>query len=197
MRLAGQEEYGALAEVLVRGYEGIRFEEVHREALPFLPSAGARVLDIGAGSGRDAAALVARGFRVVAVEPADGLRELARHLHPEPGIEWIEGALPDIAGVQGQFSFVLLSAVWMHLDEGQRETAMVRLSELVTPGGSLVMTLRHGPVSPGRGMFDVPAQETVELAHARGLAVVHRSHHGDRMGRTGISWDALVFRAVG
>ncbi|MFB7761594.1 class I SAM-dependent methyltransferase [Streptomyces xiamenensis] len=196
MRLAGQEEYGVLAEVLVRGYEGIRFEEVHREALPFLPSAGARVLDIGAGSGRDAAALVARGFRVVAVEPTDELRELARHLHPEPGIEWIEGALPDVAGVEGQFGFVLLSAVWMHLDEGQRDTAMVRLGELVTPGGSLVMTLRHGPVSPGRRMFDVPAQETIELARARGLAVVHRSHHGDRMGRPDISWDALVFRAA-
>ena len=36
------------------------------------------------------------------------------------------------------------------------------------------MSLRHGPVPPGRRMFDVSAQETADLASMHGLAEIHR-----------------------
>ncbi|MFB4194037.1 hypothetical protein [Streptomyces carpaticus] len=42
-------------------------------------------------------------------------------------------------------------------------------------------------------MFDVPDEETVELAAGHGLGLVHRGSHPDRMGRAEVSWTALVF----
>jgi len=54
--------------------ESIEFREIHRCLLHLIPEAGATVLDVGAGTGRDAAALAAMGHSVVAVEPIDGTR---------------------------------------------------------------------------------------------------------------------------
>ena len=58
-------------------YNSVPFESVHKDWLDDIPSEG-MALDVGAGSGRDARFLAARGLSVVAVEPADGIREVAR-----------------------------------------------------------------------------------------------------------------------
>ena len=49
--------------------ESIDFREIHECIIHLLPTPGVMVLDVGAGSGRDAAALAAMGHNVVAVEP--------------------------------------------------------------------------------------------------------------------------------
>jgi hypothetical protein len=54
-------------------YESVTAESVH--VADFIPrGAGLSALDVGAGSGRDAAWLVSLGFDVLAVEPARGMR---------------------------------------------------------------------------------------------------------------------------
>jgi protein-L-isoaspartate O-methyltransferase len=52
---------------LVDQYESLAFEEVYSSLLDLLPAPDSTVLDIGAGSGRDAAWFAARGDDVVAV----------------------------------------------------------------------------------------------------------------------------------
>jgi len=56
--------------------------------------AGERVLEIGAGSGRDAARLLALGVEVDAVEPSAALRERALADHPELEGRLFHGFLP-------------------------------------------------------------------------------------------------------
>jgi protein-L-isoaspartate O-methyltransferase len=51
-------------------YESVAAETVHGWLVDLLPNAPALVLDIGAGTGRDAAWLASRGLEVVAVEPS-------------------------------------------------------------------------------------------------------------------------------
>src|SRR5205085_4894628 len=143
-----------------------------------IPKEPCRVLDIGAGTGRDAAGFAVLGHRVVAVEPTEEMRRGAMALHPTPSIEWLDGSLPDLASLRAraeQFDVVMLTAVWMHLDEQQRRRAIPNLAALVRSGGVMAMTLRHGPVPPGRRMFEVSAEETIYLAQPLGLSVVlHR-----------------------
>jgi Methyltransferase domain len=50
----------------------------------------------GAGTGRDAAWLAARGYEVVAVEPSDAMRAEAVRLHPQAPIRWVADALPGL-----------------------------------------------------------------------------------------------------
>jgi SAM-dependent methyltransferase len=194
-RVSGTEGYAEEADALVRQYESISFAEAHRHVLHLIPSAPCRVLDIGAGTGRDAAAFAAMGHAVVAVEPTAELRARAEALHPSPRIEWLDDGLPDLARLAGwNFDVVMLTAVWMHLDEGQRRRAMPRVARLVRGGGVAVFSLRHGPVPPGRRMFDVSAEETAGLAAAAGLGLALRlDDRADTLGRPGVRWTRLAF----
>ncbi len=199
--MSGTEGYAEEADALVARYEGLRFADLHRQVLHLIPAAPCRVLDIGAGTGRDAAAFAAMGHSVVAAEPTAELRERAAALHPSPRIEWLDDALPDLPRLSargGRFDFVMLTAVWMHLDAGQRGRAMPRLASLVCPGGVAVFSLRHGPVPPGRRMFDVSAEETAGLAAAEGMRLALRLDDGaDSLGRPGVRWTRLAFSKAG
>jgi len=195
--VSGTEGYAAEAEALVGQYEGIRFADIHKQVLHLIPAAPCRVLDIGSGTGRDAAAFAAMGHAVVAVEPIAELRERAAALHPSPRIEWLDDGLPELSRLAARgedFDVVMLTAVWMHLDEDQRRRAMPRVAALVRRGGVAILSLRHGPVPPGRRMFEVSAEETAALAAAEGLAVALRlDDRADDLGRPGVSWTRLAF----
>ncbi|WP_251021702.1 bifunctional 2-polyprenyl-6-hydroxyphenol methylase/3-demethylubiquinol 3-O-methyltransferase UbiG [Streptomyces sp. ISL-98] len=170
------------------------FEAVHEEILHLLPEAPVRAVDIGAGTGRDAAALAGRGHEVIAVEPVRQLRLVAQRLHADANVVWLEDSLPGLEGLDGEFGLILLSAVWMHLDEQERAAAMGRLAELLAPGGLLVISLRHGPPPTDRRMFDVPADETAALARECGLSVLQVGGGQDQLGRNEIHWSELALR---
>jgi 2-polyprenyl-3-methyl-5-hydroxy-6-metoxy-1,4-benzoquinol methylase len=140
--------------------------------LHLIPAFPGRALDIGAGTGGDAAALAAMGHSVLAVEPTEEMRRQATTLHPASGIEWLDDSLPDLTEVRRRgehYDLVMMTAVWMHLDDEERCRGMPRIAELVRPGGLVIVSLRHGPVPPGRRMFAVSADETVRLAEATGF----------------------------
>ncbi|MEU3572006.1 class I SAM-dependent methyltransferase [Kitasatospora sp. NPDC036755] len=197
---AGTEGYGEEAPQLAVQYESVSFAEVHRELRHLYPAPPASVLDIGAGTGRDAAALAALGHPVVAVEPTPELRAVGERLHAGSDVRWVADALPGLpllAAEGERYDLVLLTAVWMHLAPAERPPAMAALSRLLAPAGRLALTLRHGPVPPGRRMFDLPAEPTVTLATACGLRLLHRAARPDLHGRDGVHWTALLFERPG
>jgi protein-L-isoaspartate O-methyltransferase len=195
----GTKGYREEAEELVKRYESIPFAEKHQAVLHLIPSAPCRVLDIGAGTGADAACFAALGHRVVAVEPTDELRLPGMALHPSALIEWVNDSLPDLVLTlkRGQkFDVVMITAVWMHLDELERQQAMPKVASLLRRGGVLIMALRHGPSSPRRRMFEVSAAETIRLAHAHGLrSILHvRTASAQPVNRqAGVTWSRLAF----
>ncbi|MFD5464658.1 class I SAM-dependent methyltransferase [Kitasatospora sp. NPDC127059] len=192
---AGTAGYGEAAAQLAVQYESVDFTEVHRALLHLYPAPPAAVLDIGAGTGRDAAALAALGHRVVAAEPTPQLRALGEGLHADSGVRWVADALPALPGLSAEgerFDLVLITAVWMHLAPAERPPAMAAVARLLAPGGRLALTLRHGPVPPGRRMFDLPAEPTVTLAETHGLRLLHRGERPDLHGRQDVSWTELV-----
>ncbi|WP_419996508.1 class I SAM-dependent methyltransferase [Streptomyces boninensis] len=198
MRLASNAGYEEEADELAVRYQGRTFAEAHADTdLHLFPVTPARILEVGAGTGRDAAGLAERGHTVTAVEPTDGLRAHAQRLHPGLGITWIEDALPELAAVQGPYDCIHLSAVWMHLDAGERRRGMRRLADLLAPGGTILMTLRHGPVPEGRRMYEVSGAETVELGAACGLALLEQGAHEDWRRRPGVHWTRVALRRDG
>lgn len=165
-----------------------------------IPKTPGRVLDIGSGTGRDAAAFADMGHDVVAIEPTDAFRRQAKDLHPSPRIEWLDGSLPDLTCLEGRggsFDLIMLTAVWMHLDQEQRVRAMPRIASLLRGGGVLILILRHGPVPPGRRMFEVSGDDTAQLVKASGLDLELRCENADGFfKRKDVSWTRLAFRKV-
>jgi SAM-dependent methyltransferase len=192
--------YAQEAEQLAVRYEAFTFEDLHRDHLHLFPPPPARVLEIGAGTGRDAAALAQRGYQVLAVEPTAELRREGQRLHSDAGFEWFDDGLPELDRVlarRERFDLILLTAVWMHLDEAERQIGMERLRRLVAPSGRIVLSLRHGPVPPGRRMFDVSFDETERLAQSHGLRSIHHVEGQDTQRRPGVWWTWLALSPQG
>jgi SAM-dependent methyltransferase len=198
--VSGTEGYAEEAEDLFRRYESISGAETHKAVSHLIPAAASRILDVGAGTGRDAAWLASMGHRVVAVEPTDAMRLPAMKLHPSPLIEWLNDSLPEMALVRSRgeaFDLILLSAVWMHFDFAQRQQAMTTLAALLRTGGTLILRVRHGEAPPGRRMFEIPDRETIELAGLSGLhAILNvRTESTQAANRdAGVTWTHLAFK---
>lgn len=187
--------YAAEADRLAIQYESITFEDVHRDILHLIPAVPCAALDIGAGTGRDAAALARRGFTVTAAEPTAELRRHGERLQAGLPIRWLDDGLPDLPHLTAagdRFGLILLTAVWMHLDTVEREHAMQAVAPLVARHGRMAMMLRHGPVPPGRRMFEVAAAEVITQASACGLRLLHHVERDDVFGRGDVTWDVLV-----
>lgn len=196
VHVSGTENYAAEAPELLKRYESISFADAYRSVMHLIPREPGRVLDIGAGTGRDAAGFAELGHTVLAVEPTAEMRRGAMALHPSPAIEWLDDSLPDLTSVRArgeQFDLVTMTAVWMHLDAQQRQKAMPYVAALVRSGGLLVMTLRHGPVPPGRRMFEVSAEETIGLAQPLELRCVLNQPAQPSLRQPGVSWTRLAF----
>ena len=190
--------YAQEAPELFKLYESISPETLHEPVWHLIPTAPSRLLDIGAGTGRDAAAFAAMGHQVLAVEPVDEMREGAMRLHPSPRIEWLKDTLPELPLVHARgetFDAVMATAVWMHLTEAERAAAMPAVASLVAPGGVLMLSLRHGPIPPGRRMFEVTAEETIALAAREGLAcLVNAVTASTQASNANVTWSRLGFR---
>ncbi|SBW11092.1 conserved hypothetical protein [uncultured delta proteobacterium] len=191
--LAGYAEESAK---LVKDYEEFPFDVIFANFLHAFPQTPCRALDIGAGTGRHAAALARRGHAVVAVEPTRELREAGKTLHGDVPLTWVDDTLPGLAALgegplAGPYGLVLMAAVLMHFDAAERDSIIRRVAELLAPGGRFILTLRHGPVPSGRRMFSVPYEEVVALSEPRGLRYLCHGEEIDHARRPGVSWTML------
>ncbi len=131
MDIPGTKGYSEQADKLIPAYESVSFEKIYQQVGHLFPKSPADVLDIGSGTGRDAAQFAKMGHRVVAVEPTDVLREYAIAHHTSPNIIWLNDGLPKLPKLlhlDRQFDLVTMTAVWMHLDENQRRQAMPKIA---------------------------------------------------------------------
>lgn len=187
--------YSRRAQEFVAQYETVAFEELYADVLDLMPSQPSAVLDVGAGSGRDAAWLAGRGHSVVAIEPAAGMREEAARRHTATGIQWMDDRLPGLERVHRTgmvFDLILLAAVWMHIPPADRRRAFRKLVTLLKPGGRMIVSLRHGPSDPERPMLTVNRAEIERLAAEHGAMVSRVIKTPDRLGRSDVSWETVV-----
>lgn len=188
--------YSTNASFLAKQYDSVPFESVHKDWVKEIPKDG-MILDVGAGSGRDARYLASKGLGVVAVEPASGIRELAKEYTISNPIHWVSDLLPELSEVfklQTKFDLILLSAVWMHIPPSSRERAFRKLSSLLKPNGKLIISLRFGGCDDERTMYDVSADELAKLASQFGLSyrLLSSAQNADELGRDDVTWQTVL-----
>lgn len=206
--------YNENASNLAQQYLSKSFEEVHQSWAEFLPSIisnpNARILDLGAGSGRDAKYLAdlaqdthpeKNNIQVLAVEPATELLKLGQQTTAGTKVKWLNDSLPALSSVtklEVSFDLILLSAVWMHIAPSDRPRAIRKLANMLKPGGKIVISLRHGQTEEDftqRKMHVVCADELKKLASGVGLfCKLETPKESDKIGRNHVTWQTLVLQ---
>lgn len=174
---------------------------------PFVFERGERVLEIGAGSGRDAARLLELGVEVEAVEPSAELRRhaVAAHLELQGKLSggFLPGGLP--SEIQPKYDGILLSAVIMHIPDGELFDTAFELRERIKKGGKLLvsMPIERGDVRPGAQRDDsgrlmiIRSVGQVRLLFERlGFELENEWKSADSEAR-GFLWATLFFRSSG
>lgn len=193
---AAVSHYDSAPDLFGARYASGRFEDIHSNLLRYLPRTGAAVLDVGAGIGRDAAALAERGYAVTAVEPSLGLQRWGREHYATGGIRWIADHLPRLVSLNaevGTFEFILCSAVLIHLAPNQIDDSFITLARLLQSGGKLGVSVRHAIASDLPGVFfDHPEKALIAAAKKAKLEVIDREQSEDALGRPDVKWRSLV-----
>jgi len=183
--------------LLANRYETISPEQLFSPIIDLLPSQPAAILDVGAGSGRDAAWFAELGYTVLAVEPAATMRSFGMERHKDSQLEWLNDSLPGLKQVYRigtAFDAIFVSAVWMHVYPKERDRTFRKLVGLLKPGGKLFISLRMGQVDLSRSMHPVSYEEIISLAQANGMSIVYHQSRPDVWGRAELLWEQLVLQ---
>ncbi|HBV4557678.1 class I SAM-dependent methyltransferase [Klebsiella aerogenes] len=190
------QQYNDKASSFFNSYIGMSFDEIFSDVAEYLPSSGESCLDIGAGSGRDSAALAMRGLKVTAVEPSDKFRALAKDYHKNLDITWVNDSLPHLKNLSSRnqkFDFILMSAVWMHLPPEDRTLALHTAFNLLNTSGRMILTLRLGPAEPERVIYEISTEEAILKAKEVGFDIEFVNPiKEDGFNRNNVTWQIVV-----
>ncbi|MGW7591738.1 class I SAM-dependent methyltransferase [Streptomyces rubiginosohelvolus] len=115
---------------------------------------GARVLDVGCGSGTMSAAAVARGASVYAVDAEPGMAAATRRA--VPGVTAHIARLPELPYANDTFDAVVGNFVLNHV--GRPLAALAELRRITRPGGRVAVTIWRAPGAAGQTLIARAAQ---------------------------------------
>ena len=194
--------YDAKASDLAAEYESADMSDAHRILMRHLPERG-RILEIGGGSGRDAAFLLSKGFDITAVDASEKMLAAARQCHPELGNRLAKAAFPlasDSSLLTQRFDAVVLIATIMHIPEQDLFECASQMRDMLSGGGMLILSasikrdgIAEGRDSDGRLFVERPPAELQLLFERLGFRLVAQYANKDSFARK-VSWYTLVMQ---
>lgn len=136
----------------VTGFWGTEPGSLVRDYLAMYDAAGQRVLDVGAGEGKNSAAFACAGAEVVAVECSAAAIRNGRRLFPNEAIEWVHRDAVEMDYAKNSFDVVISYGLTHCLSSEVLARRLISdLQAALVPGGSFIL------VSFNSGSHDLSA----------------------------------------
>lgn len=171
----------------------------------------ARVLDVGCGSGRDAAIIGGKGFSVIGLDLSEKLLAIARNNHPE--IEFVRASMTDLPFPNSSFDGLWVHASLLHLEtDVQVHNALSEFHRVLTDQSIVHLTLKSRDADEvsvrttdedsghARLFRFFTPQEIEELLRNEGFSIqkLERYAEADKHegGRPGLHWIHALARRI-
>src|SRR6056297_797733 len=163
---------------------------------------GSRVLEIGAGSGRDLRLLLETGYDAYGIDASEEMVAHAKREYPELKERYVTGEIPSSTlFFGGEFDGILCAAVLMHLPDDQVHRAAESIGDNLKQGGALLLSVpleRPDIDATNRSrdgrLFVLPPSEYYEtLFEKTGFTHMKTISEEDGLGRAGYHWLIMFF----
>ena len=177
-------------------YESADVKQLHDFLTSSLKPCG-RLLELGCGSGRDAAFMVSQGFKVLATDGSASMVEQAKLHHPELAAHLVHLELPaGLSNALGVFDGIYAVGVLMHLSIQEIERTISAINSLLAANGRFVFSVpaRRDEVttnefdSKGRRFTALSPDGWTDLCLKHNLQIVRTMISEDGLGRGGVAW---------
>ena len=184
--------YNETADEFVQGTVAADLSKLQQRFLKRLP-AGAHILDLGCGSGRDAKAFLERGYQVTAMDGAEACCRLAAAYIGQPVLHKSFAELDFDAAFDGIWACASL----LHVPFAELPDIFLKIATALKPGGIFYASFKYGKFEGernGRYFTDLTEERLAQLLKPlTGLTIVETFITGDvREGRGDERWLNVV-----
>jgi len=192
--------YDGNAVEVAKRYESVDASRIHSNLLDAFPP-GSRILEVGCGSGRDAAFLLSRGYEIVATDASPSMIAEAVRLHPELEGRLIWHGLPGpLPFNDGSFDGAFTMALLMHLSREAIALSFREVARVIRPGGRLLFsipdhrkdTIESERDPDGRLFTTLAPDDWSILARGNGFQPISSIVDQDGLNRSGYSWHTFI-----
>lgn len=131
---------------------------------------GARVLDLGCGTGRLALGMAAAGHTVTGVDPARASLEAARAKPGAERVTWIEGTSPVLPDASFDVAVMTSHVAQFLVDDDEWRRTLADLRRALVPGGRLVFDSRDPRAREWERWNPVDSRRRISLPDGRVVA---------------------------
>lgn len=164
-----------------------------------------RILDIGAGTGRDLINLYSQNFDIYGLEPSKELIKIFKQNNPNLNGRIIYGEIPDRIPdtiLTKQWDCILISAVLQHLDENELVESISLLKTLIKESGHIVLSIPitypdiiNNRDKDGRLFILRSTTDYINLLYEAGFVLIDDIKYKDALKREETHWKTLVLKS--
>lgn len=196
------EFYDSNAVDFCQKHDAVRLDPFHKAVRENL-AAGSRIIELGCGSGRDAARSFADGYDIIALDGSKGLLAEIPKIHPELKDRLVFGILPCKLNFADEYFDGFYSvACLMHLYEEELKETLKELYRVTKKAGVGLVSLpttrkdvgADGIDEKGRVMTLIPIETWEKHFKEAGFSVSHGEEEADKLERPGVFWITFILK---
>ena len=181
-------------------HDAVRLDPFHEAVRANIPY-GSKILEIGCGSGRDAARSLQDGYDIIALDGSKGLLAEIPKRHPELKDRLVWGIMPCKTKFADEYFDGFYSvACLMHLYEKDLPPTLAELNRVLKKGGKGLVSIPttrddvndDGIDDKGRTMNVMPIELWIKYFEEAGFSVSHGEDEPDKLGRPRVFWLTFI-----